>query len=260
MSHKDHYAEKTDHKKKQSSSSTTISRDFGLVKKTVTARSHHHLVTADVKSTKEGISVQANQDISCRGTNILSCHAIGIALDPSVRSTHCGFCAAPAASLNKNTCSSCQMVSACTACLSTLTGYHHTTNECTVLKSLRTTFGPDVDSVHLMTIRLLCALSQDDDDGDIGNSSWKFFQCLYSADNVVSSLKEPIKLMCSHLPEPANDPDEYSQSLARVLGCSHNITDVSLPLGINPWDVPCFGNIVFTTIHAVPMPFYPASI
>jgi hypothetical protein len=198
-------------------------RDFEFVKKSL-ATTSNELVTAVQSKDERGIFVEATQSITLQAgsQNIMTCQAAAFALDSAFRQTHCGFCAASTKYMH--TCSSCQLVSACTSCLPllTTTGHHTNNKECSVLKKFKATFGPTIDSTHLLTIRLLCC-----QEGDW----WKLFHCLYANVAATSPMDQDIAVICSHLPAPANDTQLYTQTLARVLGCSHNITDVSRPLG-----------------------------
>jgi hypothetical protein len=197
--------------------------NFDLVKKSL-ATTSNELVTAVQSKDERGTFVEATQSITLQAgsQNIMTCQPAAFALDSAFRQTHCGFCAA--STKDMHTCSSCQMVSACSSCLPLLTTTgHHTNKECSVLKKFKATFGPNtIDSTHFLTIRLLCCQE---------GEWWKLFLCLYANVAATSPMEQDIAMICSHLPAPANDTHLYTQTLARVLGCSHNITDVSRPLG-----------------------------
>jgi hypothetical protein len=197
--------------------------NFEFVKKSL-ATTSNELVTAVQSKDERGTFVEATQSITLQAgsQNIMTCQPAAFALDSAFRQTHCGFCAA--STKDMHTCSSCQMVSACSSCLPLLTTTgHHTNKECSVLKKFKATFGPNtIDSTHFLTIRLLCCQE---------GEWWKLFLCLYANVAATSPMEQDIAMICSHLPAPANDTHLYTQTLARVLGCSHNITDVSRPLG-----------------------------
>jgi hypothetical protein len=115
------------------------------------------------------------------------------------------------------------MIAVCSSCQSNLSSDQHI-KECAVLKQLRLTVGNNVDSVHFLAVRLLCAHDM------TTVESFNLWECLYESDGQQID-SNSIALICNHLPAPANDAQQYKKCLARVIGCSHNIADVSLPLG-----------------------------
>lgn len=177
-----------------------------------------------LESEDEGLHVVATENIGVlpsKPTKILTCTAAAIALDTPFRQTHCSFCACTGTTLYAL--EGCQMVAACTSCGPRLMmeGYHRS-QEFTVLKKMETTFGPSIDAIFVLTARLLCCQNKD---------WWKLFCCLHEHESAAEQMQQNIDLICSHLPEPANDAILFRETLGRVLGCSHNITDFSRPLG-----------------------------
>mmetsp|Transcript_31844 Transcript_31844/g.77187 ORF Transcript_31844/g.77187 Transcript_31844/m.77187 type:complete len:516 (-) Transcript_31844:86-1633(-) len=175
-----------------------------------------------VTSENEGLYVTATKHItvpSSEPTRIMACQAAAIALDPPFRQTHCSFCSSSATTLYAL--EGCSMVSACPSCGPQLMkdGYHRS-KEFAVLKKMEATFGPSIESIFILTVRLLCCQDKD---------WWKLFCRLY--EHTTDSMQDNIDLICSHLPAPANDNRLFRETLGRVLGCSHNITDFSRPLG-----------------------------
>jgi hypothetical protein len=185
------------------------------------------LVTAST-SPKGGIFVTATKDL-LKGTKVMECSAASLALDPAYRRTHCGFCARKHP--NVRVCEECQVIGCCPDCSLVDNDRQHK-NECAALQALGKLFpnseqascGPNIDSSHLLTVRLLCR--RDDLD-------WELSKCLYAA-SLPDSIDADVFAICSQLQVPALSwvgNDIYKQALARVIGCSHAITDVSLPLG-----------------------------
>ncbi|CAJ1951340.1 unnamed protein product [Cylindrotheca closterium] len=178
------------------------------------------------ESENEGLYVTATncrnlRSSSAEPTRVMTCQAAAIALDPPFRQTHCSFCASSGTTLYAL--EGCSMVSACTSCgpLLMKDGYHRS-NEFAILEKMEATFGPSIDSIFVLTVRLLCCQSSKD--------WWKLFCRLYEHPTD-DSMEDNIDLICSHLPAPANDKGLFRETLGRVLGCSHNITDFSRPLG-----------------------------
>lgn len=118
----------------------------------------HNLLTA-VSSDEEGIFVKSTQKLS-HGTQIMSCSALQLALDPGYRTTHCGFCC----TTTMTVCTVCHMVAYCSKNCQT----QHA-KECASLKALHDTFGADLDSSHLLTVRILV---QKDDPPEGGGPQW----------------------------------------------------------------------------------------
>ena len=181
------------------------------------------LVTAS-ESDKGGIFVTATKDLK-KGTKVMECAAASLALDPVYRRTHCGFCARKHP--NVRVCGECQVIGCCPNC--SLDGRHK--NECAALQALGRLFpktedacGPNIDSSHLLTVRLLCR--RDDLD-------WELSKCLHAV-SLPDSIDADVFAICAQLQVPPLSwvgNDIYKQALARVIGCSHAITDVSLSLG-----------------------------
>jgi hypothetical protein len=184
----------------------------------------NNLVTAQCAK-DEGIFVPSQETLD-KGTCILSCPAARIALEPLYRTTHCGFCARkcqPTALLQ--VCEKCQLVGWCPSC----SGDPRHANECSALKGLFRKFGLWIDSSHLLAVRLFFAQQED---------WWKLFECLYElpvlseGEGAISAVVDSMVVVPQGGVAPSsNSPELYQQVLARVLGCSHAITDLSLPLG-----------------------------
>jgi hypothetical protein len=209
------------------------------------------LITAAYQK-DEGLFVKALKNLD-QGTNVMECLAAGnIALDPQFRSTNCGFCAQKHEKLRM--CPTCHVVGWCPQCAasdavsSTSEGSTGTTasspapkqhaNECEALRALgdlfsQTTATPEdgpaaaIDSTHLLTVRLLCQCNT-------SHLDWELGKCLYAMPTM-SIDAATIMMICAHLQVPPLNTwlgnDIYQAALARVIGCSHAITDVSLPLG-----------------------------
>jgi SET domain len=180
-----------------------------------------------------GIFVRANKDI-CRGTNVMSCSAASIALDPPYRHSCCAMCArrCPHACM----CTKCHMVTLCFQCRSSKDDNRHY-RECDALLAIFNLFATGeeenkefitaIDSCHLLTIRLLCQKDHLD---------WKIITCLHSV-SLSDDVDSDIAFLCSGL-LAGNVPrlswinnEIYKWTLSRVIGCSHAITDLSLPMG-----------------------------
>lgn len=193
-----------------------------FIEQAMSAKSNNDL--AQVKhDASNGIFVTASKDVSTLKqfkNLVLKCPAASLALDPSFRQTQCGFCAIRHETMLQ--CSTCKLIAVCPACVPKLSSDEHT-KECPALKALGGTFGADIDSAHLLTVRLLCAQTNN-------VKWWKLFECLYQATDEGLD-QDVISMICSHLPAPANNVEGYKKCLTRILGCSHNITDPSLPLG-----------------------------
>jgi hypothetical protein len=185
------------------------------------------LVTAST-SAKGGIFVTATKDLH-KGTKVMECSAASLALDPAYRRTHCGFCTRKHPNLQ--VCKECQVIGCCPNCSLLDDGRQHK-NECAALQALGTLFpnseeascDPNIDSSHLLTVRLLCRRADLD---------WELSKCLYAAP-LPDSIDADVVAICNQLQVPALSwvgNDIYKQALARVIGCSHAITDVSLSLG-----------------------------
>jgi hypothetical protein len=84
-----------------------------------------------------------------------------------------------------------------------------------------------IDSTHLLTVRLLCQRNT-------SRLDWELGICLYAMPTM-SIDAATIMMICAHLQVPPLNSwlgnDIYQAALARVIGCSHAITDVSLQLG-----------------------------
>lgn len=154
-------------------------------------------------------------------------------------------------------CPNCGVVGFCPPCLREHSGYH-ATHECRAIQRLFATMGrgqgegeddaQEVDSSILLTVRLLCrrpcevapvvvagTATSEGEHGAEGRdplagspgSWWKGFQCLYErplADlgGFYGTLEKDLWLFTA---------DDVKRTLGRVLGCSHAIVDLSLPLG-----------------------------
>lgn len=184
-----------------------------------------NLINAAVSSSygKDDIFVRScSPTILTKGTNIMSCNATRLALDPPHRKNRCSFCAKKMEEM----CGKCQMIGICPACKAEKAHVQDHQLECSALQALHEAFGCDIESSHLLTVRLLCCESNQE--------WWKLFLCLYEL-ALPQDVDVVVDAVCSHLPASfcSNTKVDvlYKQIYARVLGCSHAITDVSLPLG-----------------------------
>ncbi len=203
-----------------------------------------------VSTTTEGIQVHASLSLS-KGTLLVECPAIRIALDPSRWTTHCGFCAnnAPITSI----CAECQVIGICSDCSLMKTTNH--SKECNALRNfLELLQSPSSDlrpidvTSHLLTIRLL-GLIQETSDSTIGNQNhpnkihdWytlvpQLYGSSIPSDELHNSKRIVSRCWKTH-PSSHNDvafipsvQDLYETIFSRVLGCSHAVTDLALPLG-----------------------------
>ena len=86
---------------------------------------------------------------------------------------------------------------------------------------------PMIDSSHLLTVRLLCQREILD---------WELAKCLHGV-SLPTEIDAHVIAICARLHRHGSSilswvgNDVYKLALARVIGCSHAITDVSLPLG-----------------------------
>ncbi|KAI2508045.1 histone-lysine N-methyltransferase [Fragilaria crotonensis] len=190
------------------------------------ALSHGFSITA-LQCPEAGVYVAATKDLK-KGTKVMECVAASIALDPTYRRSHCGFCAKQYP--NPRLCDKCRVVGSCPQCSSD--NKHE--NECTALQALGTNFPehddtgePNIDSSHLLTVRLLCQREHLD---------WELAKRLHCV-TLPHEIDPDIIAICSKLHQHGSEimswvgNDVYKLALARVIGCSHAITDVSLPLG-----------------------------
>lgn len=172
-----------------------------------------------------GIFVVAKEHLR-KGTKVLESTAASIALEPRHWKTYCGFCARKHRDLHL--CPTCRVVACCPGCARD--GKHKV--ECLALQSLAKLFpervegeGPHIESSHLLACRLLCR---------VGELDWDLCKTLHKA-RLPHSIDANVALICAQLQVPPLKTwlgnEIYKQALARVIGCSHAITDVSLPLG-----------------------------
>lgn len=179
-----------------------------------------------------------------RGSLVAECPAIRIALESKCWTTNCGFCAC--SSTNITLCNKCKVIGFCSACIVCHREEH--SKECTAIQtlvslsqgeltddfdatSLPELIIPDFSS-HLLSVRLLFA--KDD------NGWWDLFDCLYEADipiyeannaKTISMFLQRIEDVPRRLSKKESILETYKGVLGRVLGCSHAVTDLSLPLG-----------------------------
>jgi hypothetical protein len=156
----------------------------------------------------------------------MECIAASIGLDPPFRRSNCGYCAKQHPNLNL--CDQCQVIASCPTCAS---GGHSHKTECEALQALGKLLSknddagePNIDSSHLLTVRLLCQPQ---------NLDWELSKCLHAV-SLPEIIDADIAAICASLKATELSwvgNDIYHVALARVIGCSHAITDVSLPLG-----------------------------
>jgi SET domain len=182
------------------------------------------LITA-LQSAKGGVFVAAMKDLK-KGTNVMECTAASIALDPPFRRSNCGYCATQHPKLHL--CDKCRVIACCQNCAS---GVNRHKNECEALQALgkllsenEDTGDPNIDSSHLLTLRILSQRQ---------NLDWELSKCLHAV-SLPEVMDSDIAAICAQLQATELSwvgNDIYHLALARVIGCSHAITDVSLPLG-----------------------------
>lgn len=182
------------------------------------------LITA-LQSVKGGVIVVAMKDLT-KGTNVMECIAASIALDPPYRRSNCGYCAQQHPKLNL--CDKCRVIAGCPNCAS---GIRRHKSECEALQALGNllpknddTGDPNIDSSHLLTVRILCQRQ---------NLDWELSKRLHAV-SLPESINSEIAAICASFQATELSwvgNDVYYLALARVVGCSHAITDVSLPLG-----------------------------
>jgi len=178
-------------------------------KKLERIRSLLSLKTSSLKAqytANQGIFVVADQ-VAKAGTLLVSSKANRIALDSPYWSTHCAWCTGKT---DVELCSTCQVIGSCSNCR----GQHPHQRECSLLEQLPRELVQD--SSHLLVVRLLVSGELDD------------LECLY--EHAIPDDQQDLVDNLSRILAPTANVS-YASIFARVLGCSHGITDVSLPLG-----------------------------
>jgi len=234
-------------------------------------------VTNDNDNQQGGIFVKSQQSTTRKhnkGTMILECTALRIALDPPHRKNYCGNCAKKYSSLRL--CSDCQLFAICSSCDDA--NSCHDKKECLAMKALHEIYAGggysetnivsnSIDSSHLLAVRLFCwqkrvlpIIKKD----KYENRSRKLFEYIYElplfkegGNALISEISSRLDDIFLHDKKEKEEKRKgqvthqhvnekkinykieecnfnelsYKQILARVLGCSHAITNVSLPLG-----------------------------
>ena len=228
-------------------------------------------IRVEAKLASSSSDSSAGAEFLPQGTLLLECDAMSIALDPSLWATRCGICAHDIEPSRASiVCSTCQIVAVCDDCRREESTAVRHARECKALQVFlsllqRTSNSPedaDADTIssflpmdltsHLLTIRLLCSI----DGNDKAHNWWERFLCLYAspisddetynADLIVAGMKTRLessdeeKDPCSGGSKAIYDDSKYQSVLSRVLGCSHAVTDLSLPLGSQ-----CLGRALF---------------
>mmetsp|Transcript_3011 Transcript_3011/g.7847 ORF Transcript_3011/g.7847 Transcript_3011/m.7847 type:complete len:623 (-) Transcript_3011:485-2353(-) len=138
-----------------------------------------HAVEVKIDDSGGDLFVAASQDLH-RGDKVLECFAAGIAIDAPHRRSRCGFCACATECEETSTisqmCRQCGLVAFCRECrCAGAILWHERSGECNILRALvlslaqmsgsRTesvewreleNFANQVDSLHVLTVRLMC--------------------------------------------------------------------------------------------------------
>ena len=193
-----------------------------------------------VEDGPNGIGIKAASD-QVEGTLLQSCPVTAMALEPSRRQTHCGFCSRAIDPTNNSACSGCHIIVCCDKCRQLL-AWHVSSGECAFFQSLVEVVAKEsLDSCLLLTIRLMFRQWYDaqhlDDESKNAPApiDWKLFQSLYKSPSQQD--QDCISLLLSSICQRMKIPGEpltkisFDEVVGRVLGCSHAITDVRLPIG-----------------------------